>query len=358
MTALDHYLANPMHPQPGLSGEGWPLPDEPNVSWWRELTAGEGSLLDRISQSLPQVRIAISVGVSKTAGYADAVLRGEPLESVDLDRDVPFRRPEEIALRVWSHFAGSLPVLETPDRADFVRLYRALAGRCEPLPMPDGVHAVFISGVPNPGRTRALREAWQSRTGGSSSDWSTEMARLLAEDRVWFYDRLVLMHQSPYGGVAVGRVLPGQTERVWVDRSTVLRREHEFTHYATSRMLGSFRLNLHDELLADFMGFTTALGTFSSEVFLAAMGVEGENIPEEARFRYYTQGLSEDENRLVLDLVTEAANSLQVLAAQLPADVSRARLLLALAEFDLAALAAEGLSDRVLAVVDRWRCGA
>lgn len=179
------------------------------------------------------------------------------------------------------------------------------------------------------------------------------MKRLLKEDRAWFYDRLVLMQQGPYGNLSASQVSPGMTDDAWVKCSTVLRCEHEFTHYATSRMLGSFRLNLQDELIADFMGFTAALGTFSAELFIAAMGVDGERIPDDARFRHYTRTLSEDENRLVLDLAIQAANSLEVLASQLPADVTRAWLLMALAEFDLSAMADQALPDRVLGVLER-----
>lgn len=95
--------------------------------------------------------------------------RGDPLETTDLDIDVPYRTPGSVALQVRPHYAGSLPVLETPDRADFERLYRAFAGRCEPIPISDGVHAVFVSGLPDPGRTRALKEVWQARNGGEGA---------------------------------------------------------------------------------------------------------------------------------------------------------------------------------------------
>jgi len=351
VTDFDDYLHNPMRPSADLPLGQWPLPDETHVSWWRERVEGSGSVLDRIGQSLPQVRIGIGEGVSKRAGYAAAVRRGEPLAAVDLDIDVPFQQPDAIELSLHPHYAGSLPVLETPNRADFVRLYRALAGRCEPIPVSDGVHAVFVSGLPNPGRTRSLKKAWQSHKSGEGGDWPSEMKRLLREDRAWFYDRLVLLQTGPYGNLAAEHVSPGLSEEAWVECSTRLRCEHEFTHYATNRMLGSFRLNLHDELIADFMGFTEALATFSAELFVAAMGVDGEDIPEDARFRHYTGELSEDEIRLVLDLATRAASSLEALAAQLPRDVSRASLLLALAEFGLRDLAHEGLPDRALALL-------
>ena len=85
-----------------------------------------------------------------------------------------------------------------------------------------------------------------------------------------------------------------------IEKSSLLRVEHEMTHYATNRMLGSFRLNIHDELLADFMGFTSSLGFFSADLFFLAMGIDGDCIPINCRFRNYCQELDEDEIQKVL----------------------------------------------------------
>jgi hypothetical protein len=329
---LEQYLSNPMRLRSGIPPDAWPLPDEHHLSWWRQIAAMPGAAIEYLGERLPQIRMTIREGASGTDAYAAAVLRGEPWDT-QLGSE-PYENPSAIRLHVHAHFAGSLPVLETPNRADFVHLYRALGSRCEPVDVPDGVHALFVSGIPNPARMRQLREEW-----GDQAGWEGEMKRLLAADRSWFYDRVIIMQHGGYGGLPAERVSAGMSEQAWVERSGVLRLEHECAHYATSRMLGSFRMNIHDELLADFMGFTKSLGGFSADLFLAAMGIEGDDIPVGARFRHYTAGLSEDEIREVFDLAVRAAASLETLAAGLPDDVCRASLLLALGEVSVPAMA-------------------
>lgn len=342
MSELEQYLANPMKPAADMPPAMWPLPDEHHLSWWRALIDAPGDLLERLGQSLPQIRIAAESGISKSDTYAGVVFRGESLDASGL-RARCLEHPEEMSLRVHKHYAGSLPVFETPHRSDFEHLYRAIGSRCEPVAVPSGVHALFVSGIPNAGRMGQLKDSW-----GDDATWPSEMKRLLGEGRSWFYDRVILMHRGPYGGVSANRVLPTMSEREWIDRSSTLRLEHEFTHYATSRMLGSFRLNLHDELIADFMGCTKALGTFTADMFMEAMGVSGASIPKSARLRHYTVGLSEEEVQSVLQASRKAAMQLEVLSKELPNNVCRGRLVMAIGQVSLSGMASSDFSRRVL----------
>ena len=44
--------------------------------------------------------------------------------------------------------------------------------------------------------------------------------------------------------------------------SLAIRREHEATHYFTTRLFGRVRSHALDELLADFIGLLTAFGRY------------------------------------------------------------------------------------------------
>jgi len=350
---LESYLQNPMRLSPGFSLEHLPLPDTHHVAWWRQIYAEDSGVFAQIETSLPQLCIPIEQGASHSAAYDRAVRQAIPLDTATRNESEAWNRPQALKLDTPSHFSGTLPVLETPDRGDFLRLYRALAGKCEPVSIPDSVHAVYLSGLPNPGRARELRAAWEDEHPDQLDDWPGELARLRDEDSTWLYDELVLLQTSPYGDLAAKQVDSHLSEADWLERSSLLRREHEFTHHATHRLLGSFRLNLHDELLADFMGFTAALGTFRADWFLAAMGIQALEIPKGARFRHYTTGLSESQHRTVLELASRAATSLEALANQLPAEpLSRGSLLLTLSAFDLRGLGRDDLPERVLEGLD------
>ena len=180
------------------------------------------------------------------------------------------------------------------------------------------------------------------------------MQRLLAADKTHFYDKIVLLQKSPYGSVPASQVLDGLSGAQWLERSSVLRLEHEMTHYATNRMLGSFRLNIHDELLADFMGISAALGSFSSALFFAAMGVEDDICPEGCRYRHYTQELDEEALAQVLALSRLAADNLERLSTQLPREYPPACILLALAAFDIPAMAKPACIEQILATAEKY----
>jgi len=64
----------------------------------------------------------------------------------------------------------------------------------------------------------------------------------------------------------------------WIQKSFVLRRAHECTHYYTLRAYGFMKNALKDELIADAMGIIEAFGEYRAELFLRFVGLE--NYPE------------------------------------------------------------------------------
>jgi len=140
----------------------------------------------------------------------------------------------------------------------------------------------------------------------------------------------------------------GLSEQDWVEKSSLLRVEHEMTHYATNRMLGSFRLNIHDELLADFMGFTTSLGIFSADLFFLAMGIDGDFIPENCRFRNYCQALDEDEMQNVLLMSRRPAANIEKLSNVLPDGFPRSEVLLALGVYGIEEMGEDSFPEHFL----------
>ncbi len=321
---------------------GLPLQDEAHVVFWNDIIKNtDGAPLQKMQACLPQLCIPIQEGVSQSKPYKDAVLRGVPFADAGFDEIAEYEDPNAITLHMYTHDAGSLPVVETSNYNDFEHLNRALASKCEPVRIADGIHAAFIAGLPNPGRMLQLQVGANQR----GEPWGSAMQRLLNEDKTNFYDKIVLMHTSPYGNVPASNV--GLLELDWIEKSSLLRIEHEMTHYATNRMLGSFRLNIHDELLADFMGFTKSLGFFSSDLFFSAMGIGDNEIPHGCRFRNYVQELDEVMKYEVLALARPAANNLEKLSNIMPVNFSRTALLLLLATYGIESMGDEGFVSSV-----------
>ncbi|MBR03586.1 MAG: hypothetical protein CL394_09780, partial [Acidiferrobacteraceae bacterium] len=164
--------------------------------------------------------------------------KGAPFSTTDFDGRLVLERPDLLTLEIHSHFAGALPVLGTTHREDFVRLVNAIGNRCEPTTIPEGVHAKCIGGINNWDRVNLLHDLWNKgqvfRVPGEH--WGTALQRAAKEEPDTIRDRVVLLHQAPYGSVGYSDA-PGIPDvAAWLAASGKLRIEHEFTHYATKRI--------------------------------------------------------------------------------------------------------------------------
>jgi hypothetical protein len=157
-----------------------------------------------------------------------------------------------------------MPVLSTPNWPDFCLLVNALAHRCEPAALAQGVHAHAVGGLIHWGLIR--------RFGPTSRA------------------RLILVHEAPYGSVVASEVPGCPDAESWQQASTTLRLEHELTHLATKCLLGKMRLNLLDELIADCMGMVAALGLFDAQLFGRCLGLDPHGDPPDRRTLGHLRG--------------------------------------------------------------------
>ena len=289
------------------------LPNEGHVEWWRRRASGDGAPVEDLVRALPQFRVPVVRDASSTEIYRRLVLAGEsddpdaePIERI-------FRQPEGVQVSIQEHPAGDLPVLEFADRSDFERGVRALGSRCEPVAISPSVHALYVSGLPNSVRASELRNSWFEQ-GGDPAAWSEETKRLRAADPTVFHDRMILLHSAPYAGIPAMRVEPSLDEVGWTEKSRVLRLEHEFTHHATHRILGSYRLHVHDEFLADLMGFTKSIGRWDADLFLLGLGIEGGRIRPDARLQAYIAKLDPNDLADLIPIIERIARNLESIA--------------------------------------------
>lgn len=95
----------------------------------------------------------------------------------------------------------------------------------------------------------------------------------------------------------------GFPPEVWREKSMIIRREHELTHYYTKKFYGTASNNLHDELIADFFGIYEALGHYDAKLFTLFM---------RNRLGLYTQGLSPDTREAISQIAAQCAASLEL----------------------------------------------
>ena len=327
-----------------------PLMDAFHATWWRKRFEEHGGGAQRLVETLSQFQVSIAAGACHSESYTRLILQAQPASTSKSALEL-FAAPDSVHWRMVDHPAGGLPVVTFEDRADFELAFRALGARCEPVPIGENVHALYVGGLPNPVRVREMKSAFIA-SGNDSRTWPQEMKRRMKSDGTSFHDRLILLHTAPYGGLQASDVGDQMSEAGWLEASLQLRLEHEFTHHATHRLLGSYRLHVHDEMLADLMGFTKALGRFEAELFLRALGIDGDRIRPDARLSTYTVDLAEEALPRLVEILRVVAEKIEAISSIFvgTSESNRLRSLVALSQIDLHTLA-DDTPERVISSI-------
>lgn len=352
---LSAYLANPFLPAASEPLPTLPLPDESHVSGWRSWRADGPVTPAELAERMPQAAFAIEAGMAKSPAYRAAILSADA-SAIPSNPTLP---EGMLDFSVQADFAGHLPVVGTDDRGLFEWMFRTLGARCEPVPISPQVHALLITGLIAPGRITATREAWDA---GELRDdpavtgidqWNQAMPLLDKSDPTRFRDRMLILHDDVYAGLDASSLTPPLDSATWLEKSRTIRHHHEFAHYATRRLFQNMRLNLHDEIIADCMGFLAAFGRFDAALFLRAMGIQpGHLPPPDARAWTYVQGLSEPEVLQVCGLAIDAARNTEAWLELMP-NISPPHVLQSLARTSLPELASPQSIERLTSTLER-----
>ena len=181
-------------------------------------------------------------------------------------RPVAFFEPESITIEIYDSFAGRIPVVVFENDSDFEAFITNCAYRGERPSNISQMGASFIYG-----KTQ----------------------------------RFLTLSRKFYSNTAPEYV--GLTPEQWREKSMLIRREHEITHYYTKTFYGSARNNLHDELIADFIGLYSAFGHYDAKLFRHFMGLDGSD----GRLSLYTAGLSAESRKAVAEIACECSDRLE-----------------------------------------------
>ena len=182
-------------------------------------------------------------------------------------RPVAFASPETVSIGIYDSFAGKIPVICVRSTSDFEQLVTNIAYKGI---RPDGLET----------------------TGASFLHGKTT--------------RFIILSSKPYSNVPAAEL--GLDDAEWAEKSMLLRRGHECTHYFTKQTYGVTNNILHDEIMADFIGMYEAFGFYRAEWFLRFMGViEGSG----RRLGFYTKELSQNVRAAVSGLLETAAYRLE-----------------------------------------------
>ncbi|MDT3698793.1 MAG: hypothetical protein RO469_05135 [Thermincola sp.] len=252
----------------------YPMPDEPFVRAWEqyEAEAVKRGAFPTLKDRLMQFKFPIREGISSTEPYRAATRRGVT-DGITEEAGLVLEVPEGLELVLHQTPAGRIPLLITRRRADFVTMVQALSRRNEPQAVPDSMGAVIIAGYNNWDRIHTFRREWEKKNPENLTEesWQAEFQRLIPQKEL-YQDKFIILSDGPYSAVPAESL--GLSEEEWRRLSLIIRREHECTHYFTRRLFSAMRNNLLDELIADYMGIVSAVGSFRADWFLRFVGLE------------------------------------------------------------------------------------
>ncbi len=334
LEALYEYTRNAFQGNSSPQFHTFPLPDEPQVQTWLRYsqTAREIGVFETLKQYLVQFQFPVKAGMSQESGYRDATLKGRETASIPIATGLSLCNPGSIELLIYQSPAGKIPVLIVPDRADFHTIIQALTARNEPRSIPDSMGAAMINGLNNWDRIRRLKSAWLAEH--PYGNWNSHFRTFILPNKDLYRDRIIVLSKNGYSGVSAKSL--GLKEDEWMMHSLAIRLEHECAHFFTLRYFGYMANHMHDELIADYMGITKAVGKFKADWFLRFLGLESyPTYREGGRIQSYlgTPPLSPQAFKGLQHLMKSAAEQVELFDHSLPfaeSDLERTYRLLAL----------------------------
>ncbi|WP_257669667.1 DUF7005 family protein [Parapedobacter tibetensis] len=250
----------------------FPLPDESYVSSWAkyEEESEKNGVFSTLKSYLPQLQFPIKQGISLSDEYRAATLSGTTMNNKASQAGLILNDAESLTLQIHQSIAGKIPVLTTANDDDFCSLIQALSHKNEPVVIPKSMGAALIKGINNWGRIKALRQKWQMEN--PFGNWKATFSSVVLPQKSNYQDNIIILSRKPYSGVSSQQL--GIPNEQWLAQSMEIRLAHECTHLFTLRYYGHMANNMHDELLADYMGITEVLGKFNADWFLKFIGLE------------------------------------------------------------------------------------
>ena len=245
--------------------------------------------LRSLARVYPQLHLTPGAPGAEEA-YKSIVTQGESAPAVPAE---PFAGSADDRLEYEHTPAGTVPVLTLGRREDFERFLQIMAHRCVPVPIPPTQGAAILDGVINWTKIRAHKEAF-FRGGGTDEGWAEEFPRFTAVKEN-FKDALIVLSTGPYSALRAEEA--GFPEEEWLAVSHRIRKAHECTHFLCRRLFPDKKDAVWDEIVADAVGITAALGRYDAALAARFLGV-GENGYSGGRLENYVDGEQDREERL------------------------------------------------------------
>lgn len=279
---LNLYFKNKFSPSDKRSSS---FIDDPSIKLWKDYCkeSTEQGTFQVLKKCYPQLNFPVTEGINKTQPYVDAVLKGKT-GYINLENNLELNNPEGIEISIYESIAGKVPIIKVPDNQDFIQIIQCLLHKNNPTFVPLSMGACLINGINNWDRLHTLQHNWIANN--PTGNWNEEFSKNVLSNPTLFKDKIITLSTKPYSNVAAN--ILGLSEDVWKSYSYSIRLEHECTHLYTLKKYGFATNNLHDELIADYIGISKTIGSYKKEWMLTFMGLEDyPKYRKEARLENY-----------------------------------------------------------------------
>lgn len=267
-------------------------------------------IFNALKECYPSLNFLIDKEIDKAELYNNMLLKGTT-NDIKLTSYIKLEDTKNISLELHESIAGKIPVLTIPNNEDFVKILQSIIHKNNPLPIPASMGAVLLNGLNNSKRFNIIKKNWLQNN--PFGDWNTEFSNNIMLKKSLYKDKLIILSTKPYSNVTASQL--GLEEDIWISYSISIRKEHEFTHLYTLKKYGQATNNLHDELIADYIGIVKTIWNYNKVWMLTFMGLE--NYPhyrEGARLENYVKEskLSPDDFKQLITIIKNAIENIAI----------------------------------------------
>lgn len=330
----------------------FPLPDAAFVPAWERYQEQSDAMgvFETLKSHLVQLQFPIQKNISLSDKYRAATLKGKATCGMLAETGLQLNDAEALELIIYPSIAGKIPVLIVPDNQDFCNLIRALSHKNEPINIPNSMGAAMINGINNWSRINEMKVNWTANN--PFGNWNARFMKNILPNKSLYQDKIIVLSKKTYSGISSESL--ELTSEQWLNLSLKIRLEHECTHFFTLNQFGHMANNMHDELVADYMGITKVLGKFDARWFLKFVGLE--NYPkyrQGARLENYLGNppISKKSFEVLTTIVKRAADNVALFDGHLGATKNqqeRIRRLTSLCSLDLIQISSESGLEKLL----------
>lgn len=241
--------------------------------------------LDILAKRYPQILLPVQKGMRETEEYKNVCLRGQ-----QCNRPITFSKDPEDKLETVNTPAGDVEVLSLRKRDDFVHMCQCLGNKCEPVEIPDSTGAMALFGLNNWDKVRAGLDNYK--------------------------DSFIILSSGNYSNVSnidIKNITNGEIdldEQAWTNKSIIIRKYHELTHFVMRKTYPDDISFIRDELIADCIGLICAFGCFDVRLLKLFLGIEEDTYRQGGRLQNY-EGGEEKNIPEVLKMIEQLKNKVE-----------------------------------------------